>query len=192
MAPVTTAYDEEFMMGEPKRTRLVFLGFGDEGGAEAVLANVRSGVSAKDIVVEDWALIHKASGGKVTVRTDKSTDPGAVRGGLAGGGMGALFAVLSGPIGAGAVVGGAAIGAVTAAIKDSGFKNQDIEEVSKLMADDRTGLMIAVPLSEADRFDEFANSHRVYAIPDRRYQVDIVPGRTFERALEEYRLHEED
>jgi uncharacterized membrane protein len=179
-------------MGDPKRTRLVFLGFDDEGAAESVLATVEDGVRQKDIVVEDWALVHKAPGGKVSVRSDKHADPGAARGGVFGGAAGAVLAALSGPVGAGAVLAGAAVGAVTAAVKDSGMKTHDILEVSKLMAEDRTGIMIAVPLAESERFDEYADGHRVYALAERRHQVDIVPGRDFERALSEYRLHEED
>jgi uncharacterized membrane protein len=180
-------------MGEPKRTRLVFLGFGEEREAEYVLEFMQDAIAGKEIVVEDWALVRKEPGGQVTVRSNKKADPGAARGGAFGGAAGAVLAILSGPIGVGAVVAGTAVGAVTAAARDSGLKDDEINEVSKLMADGRTGLMIAVPLSEAERFDQFMT--RVAYLPshpDRTYQVDIVPGRTFERALNEYRLHEED
>lgn len=179
-------------MGEPKRTRLVFLGFDEQAAAEAVLSELQSGISTKAIVVEDWALMTKAPGGEVRIRTDKSKDPGAARGAAFGGGAGLVLAALSGPIGAGAMLGGAAIGAVTAAMKDSGLKDRELEEISTLMADGRTGIVIAVPLAEADRFDEFAATHAAFQMPDRRREVDIVPGRTFEQALEQYRLHEED
>jgi uncharacterized membrane protein len=178
-------------MSEPKRTRLVFLGFGEEMVARTVLEIVKTGVSQKEIVVEDWAMVHKAPGGKLTVTTDKSKDPGAARGGLFGGGAGMVLAAISGPIGAGAVVGGAAIGAVTSAIKDSGFKNDDITEVSKFMADGRTGLMIGMPLAEAGKWDEFVAQHPEFEAASGRHQVDIVPGRTFEQALDQYRLQED-
>jgi hypothetical protein len=95
------------------------------------------------------------------------------------------------PIGAGAVV-PARPSAVTAALKDSGFKNDEIEAVSRFMADGRSGLMIAVPLAEAERFDAFMADNVVFTAADRRHQVDIVPGRSFEDALEQYRRHEED
>jgi len=178
-------------MSDPKRTRLVFLGFAEEMVARTVLEVIKGGISDKRIVVSDWALVHKALGGKLTVTTDKGKDPGGVRGGLFGGGAGLLLATLSGPIGAGAILGGAAIGAVTAAMKDSGLKNDDIETVSTFMADGRTGILLAIPLADADAFDVFAAEQPEFDASDRRYQVDIVPGRTFEDAIDQYRLTEE-
>jgi uncharacterized membrane protein len=179
-------------MSEPKRTRVAFLGFAEEMVATNVLELIKGGIAAKEIVVEDWAMVHKAVGGKLTVTTDKSKDPGAVRGGLFGGGAGMILAAISGPIGAGAVVAGAAIGAVGAAMKDSGFKDHDIKEVSTLMADGRTGIMVGIPLDDAPAWDEFVANHVEFEASDNRHQVDIVPGNTFEDALEHYRQHEED
>ena len=177
-------------MGEPKRTRLVFLGFAEEMVARHVLEVIKSGIEAKEIVVEDWALVHKAHGGELTITNDKKKDPGALRGGLFGGGAGMVLAALSGPVGMGAVAAGAAVGAVTAAVRDSGIKNDQVKAVSTFMADGRTGLMIAIPLDEAPRWDEFVGLHEEFASPDAREQMDIVPGRTFEDALEEYRQKE--
>ena len=178
-------------MSEPKRTRLVFLGFAVEEIANTVLGVIEGGIRAKTITVDDWALVHKAPGGKLTIKTDKSKDPGGARGALFGGGAGYLLAALSGPIGAGAVAAGAAIGAVTAAVRDSGLKNDDIVEVSKFMADGRTGIMLAIPLDAVEQWDQFVDTNVEFAASDRQHQVDIVPGRDFERALEEYRQAEE-
>ena len=178
-------------MSEPKRTRLVFLGFAEQMVASSVLELIKDGIAKKEIVVDDWAMVHKAPGGKLTVTSDKSKDPGAVRGGVFGGGVGMILAAISGPVGMGAVAAGAAVGAVTAAIKDSGFKSDDISEVSKLMADGRTGIMVGFPLDQASKWDEFVAGNVEFEAPDKRYTVDIVPGRTFEDALEQYRQHEE-
>jgi uncharacterized membrane protein len=180
-------------MGEPKRTRLVFLGFADEAAAEQTLELVQDAITDKEIVVEDWALVRKSPDGEVSVKSNKKVDPGPARGGLMGGTAGALLAVLSGPIGVGAVVGGAAVGAVVAAAKDSGIKDDEIREISKLMADGRTGIMLAIPLTAADKYDKFAaRFEHLGSRPDRTHQIDIVPGRDFERAVDEYRKHEED
>ena len=179
-------------IGEPKRTRLIFLGFADEGIARSVLGVIESGIKAKAITVEDWALVHKAPGGKLTITKDKGTDPGAARGALFGGGAGAVLAALSAAIGAAAVAVGAAVGAVTAAVKDSGFKNDDVVEISKHMADGRTGIMVGVPLEAAPQWDVFVAQHPEFAASDRQHTVDIVPGRTLEQAIEQYRQHEED
>ena len=177
-------------MSEPKRTRLYFFGFAEEMVARTVLEAIKDGRSKKEITVEDWALVHKAPGGKLTITNDKSKDPGAARGGLFGGAAGLVLATLSGPIGLGAVAGGAAVGAATAAIRDSGFKNDDIESVSRFMADGRTGIMLATPLDEADTFDAWVAEHPEFDASDCRHQVDIVPGRDFERALQEYARNE--
>jgi uncharacterized membrane protein len=173
-------------MAEPKRTRLYFFGFAEEMVARTVLEVIKGGISKQEIVVEDWALVHKAPGGKLTITNDKKKDPGAARGGLFGGAAGIVLATLSGPIGLGAVAGGAAIGAATAAIKDSGFKNDDIEAVSRFMADGRTGIMLATPLADADKIDAFVAEHPEFEASDRKHHVDIVPGRDFDRALSEY------
>jgi uncharacterized membrane protein len=177
-------------MSEPKRTRLYALGFGDRMVANTVLEQLKMGISRKDIVVEDYALIHKDQGGKVTTQESTKSDPGAARGGVFGGAAGAVLAVISGPIGVGAVVGGAAIGAVTAALRDSGFSDDKLRQVSTLMADGRTGILVSVPLESADQFDEYIANDPVFAAADRTYHVDIVPGRDFERAMDEYRRAE--
>ncbi len=95
-------------MGEPKRTRLIFLGFPDQAPAQAAFDVIMAGRESKAIVIEDMVLLHKAIGGKVTVEGMKSADPGAARGAAFGGMLGAVLAVISGPIGIGAVLGGAA------------------------------------------------------------------------------------
>lgn len=176
-------------MSEPKRTRLVFLGFTDEQLARTVLEVIKKGTADKDIVVGDWALVTKLEGGKIDVTTNRSTDPGAARGGAVGGAAGLVLATLAGPVGLGAVVAGAAIGAVTAAVRDSGLKNDDVETVSVYMAPGRTGIMVSMPLAEADRWDAFVASHVEFASSDKRHVADIVPGRTFEQAIEEYRVN---
>ena len=177
-------------MAEPKRTRLYFFGFAEEMVARTVLEVIKDGRSKKEIVVEDWALVHKEPGGKLTITNDKSKDPGAARGAVAGGTAGIILATLSGPIGLGAVAGAAAIGAVTAAIRDSGMKNDDIEAVSRFMADGRSGIMLATPLADAPKFDEFVSEHPEFEASDRQHHVDIVPGRDFNQALDEYRRAE--
>ena len=64
-------------MSEPKRTRLYFFGFAEEMVARTVLEVIKDGRSKKAITVEDWVLVHKAPGGKLTITNDKSKDPGA-------------------------------------------------------------------------------------------------------------------
>jgi uncharacterized membrane protein len=178
-------------MSDPMRTRLVFLGFTEEMLARTVWEVIKDGRDAKAITIDDVALVTKAQGGKVTIVNDKKSDPGAVRGGVFGGTAGLVLATILGPVGLGAVAAGAAVGAVTSAVKDSGLRNDDIAAVSRLMADGRSGLMVAMPLDAAGRWDAFVALHPEFHSSDRQHAVDIVPGRTFEKALEEYRRDEE-
>ncbi|HYO43734.1 MAG TPA: DUF1269 domain-containing protein [Candidatus Limnocylindrales bacterium] len=178
-------------MSDPKRTRLVFLGFTDQMLARTVWEVIKQGRDAKAITIDDVALVSKAVGGKVTITNDKRNDPGAVRGGAFGGTAGMVLATILGPVGLGAVAAGAAVGAVTAAVKDSGLKNDDIAEVSKLMADGRSGLMIAMPVDAAEGWAAFVELHPEFDASDRQHAVEIVPGRTFEQALDAYRRDEE-
>ena len=100
-------------MAETKSVHLSMFGFTDEMLARTVLEEIKQGVKDKEIVIEDWALATKGPDGKVNISTDTSVDPGAKRGAGFGGAAGLALAVLAGPIGVGAVVAGAAIGAVS-------------------------------------------------------------------------------
>jgi uncharacterized membrane protein len=178
-------------MADKRRDRLFFLGFGEAGGATSLLELIKESAKQEHISVADWAMIQKGDDGKATITTDRSVDPGAARGAGFGGLAGAVVAVVSGPIGIGAVVGGAAIGAIAAGLKDSGIKGKDLESISHLMASGRSGLVIAVPLDDAARFEAFLDRNGQFAA-DRTLWVDIVPGLTLTEAIEDYIEHEED
>ena len=176
-----------------KQTRLFILGFGRPGIARYVLEQVKEAKHKKWIDFADWALIQKPEGGgEATIITDKNADPGAARGAGFGGLAGGVLAVISGPIGVGAVAAGAAVGAVSAALKDSGLKDKDLESMSHLMAAGREGIVVAVPMDRADEFQEYVDSDEIFQSADRKLTVDIVPGRTLEQAIGEYVEHEED
>jgi uncharacterized membrane protein len=179
-------------MAEAKRSRLFFLGFPREGVATYVVELIREAKKANTVAVTDWAMIQKPAGGKVKISTDKTVDPGAARGAGVGGFAGVVLAGVLGPIGVGAVIGGAAVGAVTAALKDSGLKNHDLESISRLMAEGREGLVIVVPLEEADRFQAFMDTTTEFHAADRKLTADIVPGNTLQDAIDNYAAHEED
>ena len=175
------------------RTRLFILGFGRPGIARYVLEQVKQARNKKWVDFTDWALIQKPEdGGKAKITTYTGADPGASRGAGFGGLAGGVLAAISGPIGVGAVAAGAAIGAVTAALKDSGLKDKDLESMSNLMAAGREGIVVAVPMDRADEFQEYVDTDEIFQAADRKLTVDIVPGRTLQQAIEEYVEHEED
>ena len=174
-------------MAEPKSSRLYMLAFADPGIPPHVLELIKEGAKANEIAVSDWAMIRPNASGKGEITTDQSVDPGAGRGGLFGGVAGVVLAGISGPIGAGAIIAGAAIGAVTAALRDSGIKDADLRSIADLVQEGRSGLVIAVPLDDAGRFDNFMRVHVEFESVIRRVEVDVVPGHSLARAIEEYR-----
>jgi uncharacterized membrane protein len=173
-------------MAESKRNRLYFLGFAEPGVARYVLEKVKDASKAKEIQVADWAMITKGEGRDAEITTNKQVDPGAARGAGVGGLAGVVLAGISGPIGVGAVVAGAAIGSITAALKDSGIKDADLESISHLMAAGRGGLVIAVPLDDAATFETWMDRTPEFEASDRKQVVDIVPGRTLQDAIDQY------
>ena len=178
-------------MADAKHSRLFFLGFPRPGVATYVVELIKEAKKAGKVVVTDWAMIQKPAGGEVKISSDKTVDPGAARGAGVGGFAGVVLAGVLGPIGVGAVIGGAAIGAVTAALKDSGLKNDDLEAISRLMAEGREGLVIVVPLEEGDRFQAFMDATPEFHAADRKLTADIIPGRTLQDAIDSYVAHED-
>ena len=179
-------------MADPTSAHIVFLGFTDEMLARTVLEVVKEGKHDKEFELLDWVMVQKNADGTTKVTNDKGTDPGAKRGGLMGGAAGAAIAILAGPIGLGAVLGGAAIGALTASAVDSGIKTHDIDAISDFMVAGRTGLIIAVPLADADRWNTFVSEHMEFHSAIRKHAVDITPDHTFQQAIDEYRAAHPD
>jgi uncharacterized membrane protein len=177
-------------MAEAKSNRLYLLAFADPGIPPYVLELIKEGVKAKEISVSDWAMIRPNDKGKTEISTDQSVDPGAGRGAASGGVAGVVLAGLAGPIGVGAVVAGAAIGAVTAGLRDSGIKSSDLEAISSLMKEGRSGLVVAVPLDDVARFQDFMKLHVEFESVIRRVEVDVVPGHSLAQAIEEYRAEQ--
>ena len=172
-----------------KELHLAFYGYPDEMSAWAGVDAIKRARDSKEVTIQDWALIEKRSGGTVKIHDDRSADPGALRGGAFGGAAGMVLAAAAGPVGLGAVAAGAAIGAITAGIHDSGMKGRDLKAVGSYMDGGRFGVMVAMPLEEAERWGTYAAAAKELAASDRRHEADIVPGHTFEDALEEYRRH---
>jgi uncharacterized membrane protein len=174
-------------MAETKSVHLSMFGFTDEMLARTVLEEIKQGVKDKEIVIEDWALATKGPDGKVNISTDTSVDPGAKRGAGFGGAAGLALAVLAGPIGVGAVVAGAAIGAVTAALRDAGMKDGDLSAITAEMQEGRSGLVIAVSPDERDRFEKFVAGDPMFDSAIRRVAADITPDHTLAQAIDEFR-----
>lgn len=136
--------------------------------------------------LSDWAVISREDG-KTRILSSKDANPGALRGGLFGGGAGAVLAVLSGPIGAGAVFGAAAVGAITAGLVDSGFQAARLKEIAGLMREERSLLLLAVPVEDTDKLNAFVAQAQAFNGTDGRLDVDITPTHTLADAIAEYK-----
>jgi len=97
-----------------------------------------------------------------------------------------VLAGLSGPIGVGAIAAGAAIGGITAALKDSGLNDKDLETISHLMTEGRSGLVIDIPLDHADTFEAFMAQNTEFHAARPKLSYDIVPGRTLQDVIDSY------
>jgi uncharacterized membrane protein len=177
-------------MAEQKPTRLFLMAFTDPGIPPYILSLIQKAAEEKTLTVSDWAMIIREPGQEPKITVDKAVDPDAKRGAGFGGLAGVVLAGLSGPIGVGAIVAGAAVGAVAAALKDSGMKDGDLQGISGLMAEGRSGLIVAVPLEDADRFEAFRKRNVEFESVIRRVEVDITPGHSLAQAIEEYKAEQ--
>jgi len=178
-------------MADQKPTRLFLMAFTDAGIPPYVLELIKEANKEKQLTISDWAMITRQPGQEPKITTDQSVDPGAKRGAGFGGLAGVVLAGISGPIGVGAIVAGAAIGAVTAALKDSGMKDGDLNGISGLIAEGRSGLIVAVPLEDADAFEAFRKRNVEFESVIRHIEVDITPDHSLAQAIEEYRAQQQ-
>lgn len=173
-------------MAKVTRSRLYLLGFAEPDIARYVLQLIKNARDKKELQVTDWAMIVRPVGGEPQITTDKSVDPGAARGAGFGGLAGVVLAGLSGPIGVGAIAAGAAIGGLTAALKDSGLNDHDLESISHLMTEGRSGLVIDIPLDDAGTFEAFMAQNTEFHAAQPKLSYDIVPGRTLQDVIDSY------
>ena len=161
-------------MADDKTKHLFVLGFPDAAGADAAV-NELTELKRDQFLdgVKDYAIVTKDADGKLTVNENKEADPGGRRGAVTGGLAGAFIALAAGPIGLGAVAVGAGVGAVTAALRDSGFKNKDLDDVGSLMQAGRTLLLMAVDPHDADRLRSVLDEEPEFKAADRRWEATL-------------------
>jgi uncharacterized membrane protein len=162
-------------MTSDDKKHLFVLGFPDRAGAEAAVAELKELQRDMFLEVKDYAIVTKDPGGALTVAENKDADPGAQRGAVTGGLGGAFIALAATPIGAGAIVVGAGVGAVAAALRDSGFKSNDLQEVGRLMQDGRTLLLLAVRPEDTERLRGALDDIPELRASDRRWEAEIDP-----------------
>lgn len=180
-------------MGSDLAKHLFVLGFPDRADAVTAVAELKSLESSEFLEVTDHAIVTKDVGGRLTVTESTDADPGAKQGAMAGAAGAAFIALVSTPIGAGAVLAGAGIGAVTGALRDSGFKSTDLEEAGRLMQDGRTILIVAVKPEHTDRLRGALDEIPALAAADRRLEVEVPASskNALREAIATYKANEE-
>jgi uncharacterized membrane protein len=175
-------------MSDKQDHRLFVLGYANEALADAAIAELEQLAQDEFLRDVDWAVVTKGADGNITTRESKRSDPGARRGAVAGGVAGALIAI-AGPIGLVGVAAAAGIGAVTAKLVDSGFKEKDLETVAGLMQEGRTVLILDVApeyienmRSAIEDIPEFMAADRTLESP-----VDASSGNLLRSAVEDYK-----
>lgn len=160
-------------MADPATKHLFVLGYPDRDAAQAAVDELHELQRDQFLEVKDYAIVSKSDGGTLSVTESKDADPGAQRGAVAGG-LGAAFVALAAtPIGAGAILAGAGIGAVAGALRDSGFKGKDLEEVGRLMQDGRSVLLVAVRPEDTERLRAAIDDVPELKAADRRWEADV-------------------
>lgn len=110
--------------------RLLVAIFLDQAAAEQALEALKVARKARSSTVQALATVFRDEGGELQIK--ETADPGAPRGALAGGLIGAVIGLLGGP--GGAIVAGAAgalVGGVTAMIIDSGIPDQSLDVIGQ-------------------------------------------------------------
>jgi uncharacterized membrane protein len=180
-------------MGDETRKHLFVFGYDDRASAEAAVNELTELGHDQFLQLKDYAIVSKDESGNLTVSESKDADAGGRRGAVAGGMGGLLVAALAGPIGLGAVAVGAGVGAVTAAVRDSGFKGKDLDEVGRLMRDGRTILIVAVRPEDTERLHGALDDIPEFSSADRwEADIDASSKNVLGDAIEQYKKQHDE
>src|SRR5215471_8666245 len=125
-------------MQEPAPLDAIVAAFPDEGGAAKALKELR-GVDKDLIGIKQAAVLVRTTDGKLEIRESHHVGRGAVLGGLAG----AVVGLVAGPVGW-VAVGGAAIGALAARLRDSGFPDARLKELGEALTPGTSALVAII------------------------------------------------
>jgi len=123
------------------QTQAIIALFATETGAGDALKTLKDTTMDGRPIVDHAAVLRADAGGKLHIAetADMSGKKGAVIGGVAGGIVGLLGAAVVPPLAIGAVIGGLA-----ARLRDSGFPNARLEELSAQVKPGQSILVVAV------------------------------------------------
>jgi uncharacterized membrane protein len=118
--------------------QVIVAAFADTEGASTALKELRQ--APKDqLQVKEAAVLVRDPQGKLDIRESHHVTRGAVLGGLAG----AVVGLIAGPVGW-VTVGGAAVGALAARLRDSGFPDKRLREIAESLKPGTSALIVIV------------------------------------------------
>jgi uncharacterized membrane protein len=125
-------------MQEQAPLEAVVAAFPTEEGASNALEQLR-GVDKDLIGIKQAAVIVRNTEGKLEIKEPHHVGRGAVLGGLAG----AVVGLVTGPVGW-VAVGGAAVGALAARLRDSGFPDARLKELGEALTPGTSALVAII------------------------------------------------
>jgi uncharacterized membrane protein len=151
-------------MQESTPLQAVVAAFPNMDGASNALKELR-GVDKDLIGVKEAAVLVRNMDGKLEIKESHHVGRGAVLGGLAG----AVVGLVTGPIGW-VTVGGAAVGALAARLRDSGFPDARLKEIGEALT---PGTSALVAIIEHRWVDELEKQLRAAGV---KYAVEAIKG----------------
>jgi uncharacterized membrane protein len=125
-------------MSQEAPLQAIVAAFSDENGASDALKDLRS-LGGDVLGVKEAAVLVRDVDGKLEIRESHHVGKGAVMGGIAG----AVVGLIAGPVGW-VTVGGAAVGALAAKLRDSGFPDQRLRQVGESLKPGTSALIVIV------------------------------------------------
>jgi uncharacterized membrane protein len=125
-------------MSQEAPVQAIVAAFSDENGASDALKDLRS-LGGDVLGVKEAAVLVRDDDGKLEIRESHHVKKGAVMGGIAG----AVVGLIAGPVGW-VAVGGAAVGALAARLRDSGFADERLRQVGESLKPGTSALIVIV------------------------------------------------
>jgi uncharacterized membrane protein len=125
-------------MQEQAPLQAVVAAFPDEYGASRALKELRA-IDRDLIGVKQAAVLVRSADGKLRIEESHHVARGAVLGGVAG----AVVGLIAGPVGW-VAVGGAAVGALAARLRDSGFPDERLREIGEALTPGASALVAII------------------------------------------------
>jgi len=135
-------------MTEQAPLQAVVAAFPTEDGAEEALNELR-GLDKDMLEIKEAAVLVRTPEGKLQIKESHHVGKGAVLGGLAG----AVVGLVTGPVGW-VTVGGAAVGALAARLRDSGFPDSRLKEIGEALTPGTSALVAIVEHRWVEKVEE--------------------------------------